>query len=33
MGRTNGWFVICIGDEMENRFVMAHDKANEQWEL
>jgi hypothetical protein len=33
MGIINGWFMIGIGDEMENRFVMTHDKANEQWEL
>jgi hypothetical protein len=24
--------VVCIGDEVEIRFVIAHDKANGQWE-
>jgi len=27
------WFVVCVGDEMENRSVVVHDKANGQWEL
>jgi hypothetical protein len=29
MGRViNGWFVVYMGDEVEDRFVVAHDKAN-----
>jgi hypothetical protein len=24
----NGWFMVCVGDGMENRFMVAHDKAN-----
>ncbi len=31
-GGTNGKCVVCIGDEVEIRFVIAHDKANGQWE-
>jgi len=27
------WFVVCVGDEMENRSMVVHDKANGQWEL
>jgi hypothetical protein len=34
MGRgTNGWFVICVGDGVENKVVMAHDEANGRREL
>jgi len=30
MGKViSGWFVICVGDEVEDRFVVVHDKANE----
>jgi hypothetical protein len=25
----SGWFVICVGDEVENMFVVVHDKTNE----
>jgi hypothetical protein len=29
MGKvTNGWFVVYVGDEVEDRFVVAPDKAN-----
>jgi hypothetical protein len=27
-GVTSGWFVVCVGDEVEERLVVAHDKAN-----
>ncbi len=27
-GGISGWFVICMGDEVEDRFVVAHDKTN-----
>ncbi len=34
MGRgTNEWFVVCMGNGVENRYVVAHGKANGQWEL
>jgi hypothetical protein len=34
MGRIiSGWFVVCVGDDVENRFVVQHDKTNGQWEL
>jgi hypothetical protein len=32
-GVTSGWFVVYMVDEVEDRFVVAHDKANERWEL
>jgi hypothetical protein len=33
MGRvTSGWFVVYVGDEVKDRFAVAHDKANGQWE-
>jgi hypothetical protein len=32
-GVTSGWFVVCMGDEMENRLVVPHDEANGWWEL
>jgi hypothetical protein len=32
-GVTSGWFVVCVEDEVKNRFVMPHDKANGRWEL
>jgi hypothetical protein len=32
-GVTSEWFVICMGDEVEDRYVMAHDKTNGRWEL
>jgi len=25
----NGWFVICVGDEVEDKYVVVHDKKNE----
>jgi hypothetical protein len=28
-----GWFMICVGDEVKDRYVVAHDKANGRWEL
>jgi len=34
MGRvTSGWSMVCMGDEVENRSVVAHDQATRQWEL
>jgi hypothetical protein len=27
------WFVVCVGDEVKDRFMVAHDKGNGQWEL
>jgi len=34
MGRvTSGWFVICMGDEVEDRSVMVHDKTYGRREL
>jgi hypothetical protein len=32
-GVISGWFVICMGDEVEDRYVMARDKTNGRWEL
>ncbi len=29
----NGWFMIYIGDGVENRFVVMHEKVNGWWEL
>jgi len=29
----SGWFTVCMGDGVEDRFMVAHDKANGQWEL
>ncbi len=29
----SGWFAICIGDEMEDRSVVAHTKISGQREL
>jgi hypothetical protein len=29
MGKvTNGWFVVYVGDEVEDRSMVVHDKAN-----
>jgi len=29
MGKQiNGWFVVCMGDEVDDSSVLAHDKAN-----
>jgi len=34
MGKgTNGWFVVCMGNGVENKYVVAHGKTNGQWEL
>jgi hypothetical protein len=27
-GVTSGWFVVCIGDEVEDRSMVAHDEVN-----
>jgi hypothetical protein len=32
-GVTNGWLVVYVGDEVEDKSMVAHDKVNEQWEL
>jgi hypothetical protein len=32
-GVINRWFVVCVGDEVKDRFVVSHDKANGRWEL
>jgi hypothetical protein len=32
-GITSGWFVVYVGDEVKDRFVVTHDKANGRWEL
>jgi hypothetical protein len=33
MGRgTSGRYVVCMGDGVETRYVVAHDKVNGQWE-
>jgi len=33
MGRgTSGRCVVCMGDEVEIKFMVVHDKANGQWE-
>jgi len=32
-GVINGWFVVCMGDEVEDKFVVAHNKTNGQWGL
>jgi hypothetical protein len=32
-GVTSGWFVICMGDEVEDRSMVVHDKTNGRWEL
>jgi len=34
MGGVTKWVVVvCVGDEVEDRSVMTHDKANGQWKL
>jgi hypothetical protein len=25
-GRTDAWFMVCVGDEVKDRFVVAHNK-------
>ncbi len=32
-GGTIGWFVVCMGNGVQDKFVMAHGKENGQWEL
>jgi hypothetical protein len=32
-GVTSGWFVICVGDEVEYKSMVVHDEANGWWEL
>jgi hypothetical protein len=32
-GGISVWCVVCIGDGMDTKFVVAHDKTNEWWEL
>jgi hypothetical protein len=27
------WFMVCMGNGVENRFVVAHNKANGRWDL
>jgi hypothetical protein len=27
------WFVVCLGDEVEGRFMVVNDKAHGRWEL
>ncbi len=29
----SGWFVVCMGDKVEDRLVVAHDEVNGRWEL
>jgi hypothetical protein len=34
IGRAiNGWFVVCMGDEVEDRSMVAHDEVNGWWKL
>ncbi len=32
-GRTIGWFVVCMGNGVHDRSVVAHGKENGRWEL
>jgi hypothetical protein len=32
-GGTIGWFVVCMGNGVQDKFVMAHGKENGRWEL
>jgi len=32
-GGTSGWFMVCVGDGVEIKFVVVHDEANGWWEL
>jgi hypothetical protein len=32
-GGTSGWFMVCMGNGVENRSMVAHDKANGWCEL
>jgi len=27
-GVTSGWFVVCMGDEVEDKSVVSHDETN-----
>jgi len=27
-GITNEWFMVCVGDEVKDKFVVARDKTN-----
>ncbi len=27
---NNGWFMVCMGDGVDSRFMVAHDKSNGQ---
>jgi hypothetical protein len=27
--KNNEWFMVCMGDGVKNRFVVAHDETNE----
>jgi hypothetical protein len=29
---TSGWFGVCMGDRVDNRCVVVHDKTNGWWE-
>ncbi len=29
-GETSGWFMVCMGDGVDNKFVVVHDKTNRQ---
>jgi len=33
VGGISGWFVVCIGDGVDNKFVVVRDKTNGQLEL
>jgi hypothetical protein len=30
-GGTSGWFVVCMGNGVESKFMVAHDKTNRRW--
>ncbi len=32
-GVINGWFMVYMGDEVEDKLVVAHDEMNKWWEL
>jgi hypothetical protein len=32
-GGFSGWFMLCMGDGVKNRFVVTHGNANGRWEL
>ncbi len=33
LGEGSGWYVVCIRNEVGNKFLMAQEKANGQWEV